>query len=95
MASEKRTSEVDESEQNKCKDGNISKADLQMQLSSLRTAQHVADDVIGKGNKKLQEALLCKTISRTIIQQAQSQIEMGLERKKALSNKIAALEKKL
>ena len=53
-----------------------------------------ANEIIEDGNKKLQEALLCKKLDRNIVQSAQSKIEIGLERKRKCENDLVALKEK-
>ena len=56
----------------------VSKIDEE--IKSKRAGITVADEAISEGNRKLQIALCQKCISRSEIQNAQSQIEIGLQR---------------
>ena len=70
----------------------VSKIDEE--IKSKRAGITVADETISEGNRKLQIALHQKCISRSEIQNAQSQIEMRLQRKQTLEREILELESK-
>ena len=85
----------EEAEQLKWKsaeDDEVSKIDEE--IKSKRAGITVADETIPEGNRKLQIALRQKCISRSEIQNAQSQIEMGLQRKQTFDHEILELEGK-
>ena len=73
-------------------DDEVSKIDEE--IKSKRAGIAVADETIFDGNRKFQIALRQKCISRSEIQNAQSQIEMGLQRKQTLEREILELEGK-
>ena len=70
----------------------VSKIDAQSK--SKRPRITVADETISEENKKLQIALHQKCISRSEIQNAQSQIEMGFQKKQTLECGISELKDK-
>ena len=65
-----------------------------MKRSNRRAGITVADETISEGSKELQSALRQKCISRSEIQNALSQIEIGLQRKQTLDREILELEGK-
>ena len=73
-------------------DDEVSKIDEE--IKSKRAGITVADETISEGKRKLQIALRQKCISISDIQNAQSQIEMGLQRKQTLEREILELEGK-
>ena len=83
---------------NNCKE-NLQKATkfqkyIDEEIRSKRAGITVANETISEENKKLQIALLQKCISRSEIQNAQSQIQMGLQRKQTLEREILKFEGK-
>ena len=70
----------------------VSKIDEE--IKSKRAGITVANETISEGNKKLQIALRQKCISSSEIQNAHSQIQMGLQRKQTPEREILELERK-
>ena len=54
----------------------------------------VANKIVEDGNKQLQDALSKSKLDRNKIQQAQSKIETGLERKRKIENELHSLQQK-
>ena len=54
----------------------------------------VANKIVEDGNKQLQDVLSKSKLDRNKIQQAQSKIETGLERKRKIENKLHSLQQK-
>ena len=71
--------EAEQLKRKSAEDDEVSKIDEEIKLKGAGIT--VADETISEGNRKLQIALRQKCISRSEIQNAQSQIEMGLQRK--------------
>ena len=84
--------EAEQLKRKSTKDDQVSKIDGD--IKSKRAGITVADETISEGNKKRQIAVRQKYISRSEIQNAQSQIEMGLQRKQTLEREILELEGK-
>ena len=84
--------EAEQLKRKSAEDDEVSKTDEEIILK--RAGITVADKTISEGNKKLQIALCQKCISRSESQNAQSQIEMRLQRKQTLEHEISELEDK-
>ena len=68
--------------------------ELEHELSSQKSSLKVAEESIKKGNIKLQNAVLEKTLSREKVQEAQAMIDMGLDRKHCIEKNIQEISQK-
>ena len=84
--------EAEQLKKKSAKGDEVSKIDEE--IKSKRAGITVANETISEVNKKFQIALRQKCISRSEIQNAQSQIQMGLQRKQTLEREILELEGK-
>jgi len=67
---------------------------IEMDIKNCEMSLKAADEIISDANNSLQKALAGKKLDRNLVQQAQSKIEIGIDRKRKLEETLASLKKK-
>ena len=60
----------------------------------LKTAISVADKLVTEGNLEFQVCMMCTSLNRKRLEQAEAKIDMGLKRKAALELELMNIEKR-
>ena len=68
--------------------------EIDKELARCDANLQVASQIIEEGNKRLLDGLNSKTLDRKILQDAQSRIDTGIERKRKIEEEAASLRRK-